>query len=322
MRGLASPRHLRSLGVLGMNARNALYIGPSNPRRFYPRVDDKLLTKQLAIDAGIAVPELYGVVETQHGARRIDRILDGRSDFVLKPARGSGGDGIVVITGRIGSAYRKASGVPVDLDDLSHHISNILSGMYSLGGQPDRAMVEYRVHAHAVFGSISYHGVPDVRVIVYRGYPVLAMLRLPTRLSEGKANLHQGAIGAGVDIGSGRTTHGVWRNDPIAIHPDTMYPIAGVQVPDWETVLQLSARAFELTGLGYLGVDIVIDSSLGPLILELNARPGLSIQIANRVGLRSRLEMVDRDGQRDAPAAARIAFSKLRFGNPVPDAAA
>jgi alpha-L-glutamate ligase-like protein len=317
MRWLASPRRLRRLGVLGMNARNALYIGPSNPRRYYPRVDDKLLTKQLAIDAGIAVPALYGVVETQHGARRIDRILDGRSDFVIKPARGSGGDGIVVITGRIGSAWRKASGVPLDLDELSHHISNILSGMYSLGGQPDRAMVEYRVHAHAVFGSISYHGVPDVRVIVYRGYPVLAMLRLPTRLSEGKANLHQGAVGAGVDIGNGRTTHGVWRDDTIAIHPDTMYPIAGVQVPDWETVMQLSARAYELTGLGYLGVDIVIDSSLGPLILELNARPGLSIQIANRIGLRTRLETVARDGLHGAPPEARIAFSKLRFGGEV-----
>jgi alpha-L-glutamate ligase-like protein len=314
MKLLASPRYLRQLGVLGMNARNALYIGPNNPRRFYPRVDDKLLTKQLAIDAGIAVPELYGIVETQHGAGRIDRILDGRTDFVIKPAHGAGGDGITVITGRIGSSYRKASGVPMDLDELSHHISNILSGMYSLGGRPDRAMIEYRVHAHPVFNSIAYHGVPDVRVIVYRGYPVLSMVRLPTRLSDGKANLHQGAIGVGVDIGSGRTTHGVWREAPVTVHPDTMYSIAGVEVPDWETVLQLSARAYELTGLGYLGVDIVIDSSLGPLILELNARPGLSIQIANRIGLRSRLEIVDRDGDRKASVDARIAFSKLRFG--------
>ncbi|MES0873036.1 alpha-L-glutamate ligase-like protein [Sinimarinibacterium thermocellulolyticum] len=315
MKWMASPRHLRRLGVLGMNARNALYIGPNNPRRFYPRVDDKLLTKKLAIDVGIAVPELYGVVETQHGARRIDRILDGRSDFVIKPARGSGGDGIIVITGRIGSSYRKASGVPLGLDELSHHISNILSGMYSLGGQPDRAMIEYRVRAHSVFDRVAYHGVPDVRVIVYRGYPVLSMVRLPTRLSDGKANLHQGAIGVGVDIGSGRTTHGVWREAAVTVHPDTMYPIAGIEVPDWETVLRLSARAFELTGLGYLGVDIVIDSQLGPLILELNARPGLSIQIANRIGLRSRLELIDREADRKASPEARIAFSKTRFGS-------
>lgn len=318
MSWFASPLRLRELGVLGMNARNALYIGPNNPRRLYPRVDDKLLTKQLAIDAGIAVPELYGTVDTQHGARRVDRILGGRSDFVIKPARGSGGEGIIVVTGRIGDAYRKASGVPLGLDDLSHHISNILSGMYSLGGQPDRAMVEYRVHAHAIFGTISYHGVPDVRVIVYRGYPVLAMLRLPTRLSDGKANLHQGAVGAGIDIATGLTTHGVWREAAVAVHPDTMYPIAGVQIPDWETVLQLSARSYELTGLGYLGVDIVIDSSLGPLILELNARPGLSIQIANRLGLRTRLERVDRDAPRGAEAATRIDFSKQNFAVDVP----
>ncbi|QHS10558.1 alpha-L-glutamate ligase-like protein [Sinimarinibacterium sp. NLF-5-8] len=314
----AWPWQLRRLGVLGMNARNALYIGPNNPRHLYPRVDDKLISKQLAIDAGIAVPELYGVIATQYEARRIDQIVAGHDDFVIKPARGAGGEGIVVITGRIGDAYRKASGVPLSTDDLRHHISNILSGMYSLGGQPDRAMVEYRVSPHPIFDAIAYHGVPDVRVIVYKGFPVLAMLRLPTRMSDGKANLHQGAIGAGIDIASGQTTHGVWRNAGVTLHPDTLCPIAGVQVPDWETVLSLSARAYELTELGYLGADIVIDRQRGALTLELNARPGLSIQIANRIGLRARLQTVDREAPTGAGAAERIAFAQQRFGVAIP----
>jgi glutathione synthase/RimK-type ligase-like ATP-grasp enzyme len=48
-----------------------------------------------------------------------------------------------------------------------------------------------------------------------------------------------------------------------------------------------------MTGLGYLGVDMVIDRERGPLLLELNARPGLQIQVANQAGLRSRLALID-----------------------------
>ena len=45
--------------------------------------------------------------------------------------------------------------------------------------------------------------------------------------------------------------------------------------------------------LGYIGVDFVVDPILGPLILELNARPGLNIQLANREGLLPRLNLID-----------------------------
>jgi alpha-L-glutamate ligase-like protein len=310
------PHRLRRAGVLGLNARNAIYIGQNNPRRLYPRVDDKLLTKQLALDADLAVPKLYGVVATYHDARRFHRTLDSHDDFVIKPACGAGGDGIVVIAGRMGSNFLKVSGAPMSPDDIVYHLGNILSGMYSFGGRPDRAMIEYRVRPDAVFDAISHLGVPDVRVIVYRGFPVLAMLRLPTRMSGGKANLHQGAVGAGIDIASGLTTHGVWHEDNIDRHPDTMQPLANVAIPGWDRILELSARSYELTGLGYLGVDIVIDRDHGPLILELNARPGLSIQIANRLGLRARLEVVDREGGKDRTFEARAAFVKWRFSTP------
>ena len=101
--------------------------------------------------------------------------------------------------------------------------------------------------------------MPDIRVIVYRGYPAMAMVRLPTRASDGKANLHQGAVGAGVDMSGGRTLTGVLGNDIVDEHPDTGALIAGLQIPHWDFILQSSARGYEVTGLGYLGVDMVID---------------------------------------------------------------
>jgi alpha-L-glutamate ligase-like protein len=280
-----TPRELRRRGVLGMNRRNAEMIAALNPRSHYPLVDDKLRTKELALGAGIAVPELYGVVETNHDIRYLPEIVASRDDFVIKPAHGSGGNGILVVTGRLGERFRKASGLLADLDGLEHHVSNILSGMYSLGGQPDQAMIEYRVRFDPLFGRVSFQGVPDIRIVVYKGYPVMAMVRLPTRASDGKANLHQGAVGAGIDIATGVTGHGVCHNEIEPRHPDTGAPLAGIEIPDWERLLELAAGCYELTGMGYLGVDVVLDRDFGPLILELNARPGLAVQIANGAGL-------------------------------------
>ena len=55
---LTTPGRLRKRGIVGMNMRNVVYIGQNNPRKFYPRVDDKLQTKVLAEEVGIAVPRL------------------------------------------------------------------------------------------------------------------------------------------------------------------------------------------------------------------------------------------------------------------------
>ncbi|MDX1411413.1 MAG: alpha-L-glutamate ligase-like protein, partial [Nitrospirales bacterium] len=243
----------------------------------------------------------------------LPRILQPYQDFVIKPAQGSGGDGIVVITGRRKERYRKANGQLIAQEDLNHHVSNTLSGMYSLGGHPDKALIEYRVQFDPVFEAISYQGVPDIRIIVFLGVPVMAMVRLPTRMSDGKANLHQGAIGAGINITTGLTLSGVWKNEIVTEHPDTENPIVGVQVPSWDTLLHLAARCYELTGLGYQGVDLVLDRTKGPLILELNARPGLNIQIANRAGLRPRLKLVEQATSKLKTLEDRLEFAKSQF---------
>ncbi len=306
-------RKLRDIGLLGINHRNANFTLMYNQRNQYPLVDDKLKTKALAVQAGLAVPELYTVVTYQHEIRNLPDVLAPYQTFVIKPARGSGGNGIVVINGRSGGALRKTSGQLFTMDALQYHVTNILSGMFSLGGQQDKAMVEYRVQFDPVFETISFQGVPDIRIIVFLGVPVMAMVRLPTMMSGGKANLHQGAIGAGVDMASGTTLNAVWRNQVITDHPDTGNPVRGIQIPQWETLLRLAAGCHELTGMGYLGVDLVVDAVKGPLILELNARPGLSIQLANRVGLLPRLNQVKAEHHNLASIDDRVAHTMKHF---------
>ncbi len=306
-------RWLHDNGILGINHRNTEFTLRYNSRRLYPLVDDKLRTKEIAQRHGLKVPELYAVVSETHQIRNIENILKNHKDFVIKPARGSGGNGICVIVASNGTLYRKAGGELLDAEALRFHFSNILSGMFSLGGQNDRAMIEYRVRFDPVFEHISYQGVPDIRIIVFNGIPVMAMVRLPTRDSGGRANLHQGAVGAGVDLATGRTLTAVMKNRLISIHPDTGSDISGIIIPYWDQLLRQAAAAKELTGLGYLGVDMVIDRNLGPLVLELNARPGLSIQIANQSGLLPRLKAIEKLETDEMTIESRVAFAKTHF---------
>ena len=176
----ATARKMREAGVLGLNERNAEFIMRLNPRRLYPRVDDKALTKQLALEAGMAVPDLYGIIDNQGDVRRFAEIVADHDSFVIKPAQGSGGDGILVITGRSKrkrDTFRRSSGLLITEVEIAHHLSNIVSGQYSLSGNTDKALIEYCVHFDPIFAEVSYQGVPDIRVIVYRGYPAMRTRR-------------------------------------------------------------------------------------------------------------------------------------------------
>lgn len=286
-------QQLAEAGVLGMNRRNGDYIMRCNPRSSFPLLDDKVLTKRLAAARQIPTPPLYLLVERHGDIARFEKALEGRCEFVVKPARGSGGSGILLIRDCTEKGFVTQSGEVIARGDFQYHLADILSGIFSLEGLEDRAIVEGLIHPDPVFAAVTYQGVPDVRIIVYRDVPVMAMVRLPTRASDGKANLHRGAIGAGVSLGDGKTKMAVHGSRLITHHPDTKHPVSGIQIPYWETLLAIAAEACSLTGLGYVGADLVIDEQRGPLLLELNARPGLAIQLANRQGLWKRLEKVD-----------------------------
>jgi alpha-L-glutamate ligase-like protein len=323
-RWLKTPKELCELGVVGINMRNARYLLPNNPRRLYELVDNKLRTKALAEEHGMTVAETYGVVRTPHDVKTIEKMLEGRDSFVIKPTRGSGGRGVMVIDKRNGKNYVKPSGAEVTPSDLKNHVSNILAGLFSLGGKRDFALIEYRVQPAKLLTAMSFQGAPDIRVVMLHGYPVMAMLRASTKESDGRSNLHQGAIGVGIDIATGMTVRAIHHGKQVTHHPDLGLSVTGVQIPNWETILHMAVTCQEMTGLGYLGVDIMIDEKLGPLMIEVNARPGLAIQMANGVGLLNRLEPIVEEHRRNpgADLAAKIAFSKKHFRAKLPSPAA
>ncbi len=289
-KNFATPSQLKAAGVLGMNARNYDIIAKSNKRRLYPLVDDKVQTKKLANEVGINTPRLIGIVEVQNEVDKFLDLVKDYKEFVIKPAHGSGGKGVLVIKQYDAENFVTASEKVLTYNEVYQHISNILSGLYSLGGKYDIALIEEMVHFSNQFQDFSYQGIPDVRVIVYQGFPALAMMRLATKESGGRANLHQGAVGVGIDVRTGQAISAVSHNLPIAIHPDTKADLMELKVPFWREHLEIAVKGYEMTGLGYLGADIVLDKFRGPMMLELNARPGLAIQIANNRGLRNILE--------------------------------
>ena len=311
---LVSPAHLKRAGVLGMNQRNADYIMRYNHRADYPTVDDKLLTKQLAIRHHVATAQLIGSISCQYQVRDFLRLVADVPDFVIKPGHGSGGRGILVIRHHDGVNFHKANGEVCDYEFIYEHISNILSGLYSLGGQVDYALFERCIDFSDVYSRFSFQGVPDVRLIVFRGYPVMSMIRLATRESDGRANLHQGAVGVGLRIRDGRPEFAAQHNRAVSRHPDTGANFAELEVPHWEQHLELAARCAAMIPLGYFGADIATDRQRGPLLLELNARPGLAIQIANGRGLLTRLRRIEAlpPGSHPTPAE-KIAFARENF---------
>ncbi|HLC38778.1 MAG TPA: sugar-transfer associated ATP-grasp domain-containing protein [Patescibacteria group bacterium] len=300
--------------LLGMNSRNLLFIAPSNPRRLKRLVDNKLLTKQILKRAHLSAPKIYQVFESKKDLDNFDwKSLP--NSFVIKPARGFGGEGILVVFGKKKHGWSKQDSSEINISDIKMHILDILDGNFSMNNAPDTAFIEQKVKTHRFFKRISFRGTPDIRVIVYNKIPVMAMLRLPTRDSGGRANIHQGAVAVGVEIASGITTRAWWKNRTIRYFPGTKRKLNGLKIPEWEQILYLASEAQQAVGLGYLGVDIVLDREDGPQILELNARPGLAIQLANLSPLKRRLERVEDLKIKDTEKAIRVA--KELFGGEI-----
>lgn len=294
--------------VLGKNARNRLYLrfNQKSGRRI---ADSKLRTKSILLKHDLPAPKLYAAFKNPQEVVNFNwEKLPG--NFVLKPSEGYGGEGIMVVKkrGKWAGEWELMDGSVVDIGFLRLHALDILAGKYSLHASRDRAFVEERIKIHRVFRKYAFQGTPDVRVVVFNRVPVMAMLRLPTKESHGKANLHQGAIGIGIDLATGITTHGVVYDRKINYVPGTKRKLNGLKIPFWNRILELAVQVQELVPqLGFIGIDFILDRQRGPMILELNSKPGLSIQLANRTGLKRRLDRVEGLEVKSAEKGVKIA---------------
>jgi len=263
--------------VFGMNRRNVELVYAHNERRHYPLADDKIVCKELLQAIGVPVAPTIAV---GRGLFEVDAILDllrERENFVVKPASGSGGDGIVVVGQRTATGWRTPKGREIAVHEMRQHLANITFGCFSKELE-DRILIEARIEPHALYQAFWSDGVCDLRLIVLRGRPILSMVRVPTHRSGGRANLHQGGIGVAVDIREGVTYRAISRGIAVEIHPESGEPLIGRHLPDWPRCVEIALAAASAVPLGYLGVDICVDHRWGPVILEINARPGLEIQ--------------------------------------------
>lgn len=295
--------------ILGLNARTKLFSYKYNTRKGKKNADSKIQTARILKKADIPTPAIIKKFKSPQDISAFN--WDGLpSAFALKPSRGMGGEGIIVVKKRADpptAGWVTTQRDIVTVDDLKLHTFDILEGAYSMGNIPDVAFVQEYIGRHPAFRKYAYRGTPDIRIIVFNKVPVMAMLRLPTKESGGRANLHQGAIGVGVDIATGITTKAVWHGEQIHLKPGTNRKLHGIKIPNWTLILETAVRAQMVSGLGYLGVDIVLHPEKGPMIIELNAQPGLQIQLANVEGLRKRLDRIEDLEVIDAEHGVKIA---------------
>ncbi len=303
--------------ILGLNARAGLFSYRYNTSFGKKIARSKLLTAKLLQKNGIPIPKILKKFKNIEDIFSFDwRSLP--NSFALKPSRGLGGEGIIVVKKRLEKGvWLTTDKKRITDEDLKLLALDIIEGAYSIGNFPDVAFIQEYVGRHKAFRKYAYRGTPDIRVIVFNKVPVMAMLRLPTKESGGRANLHQGAVGVGIDIATGITTKAIHHGNPIIYKPGTKRKLHGIKIPHWEEILLLASKCQEVSMLGYLGVDIVLHPEKGPMVLELNSQPGLQIQLANMAGLKKRLERVDELNVRNPQHAVNIA--KALFAAPFAD---
>ncbi|MEK7526437.1 MAG: sugar-transfer associated ATP-grasp domain-containing protein [Patescibacteria group bacterium] len=299
---------MKTSSILGLNARSQLFTYPYNSNKGKKIAASKIQTNKVLTKADIPTPKIYKKFRSPQDTQTFnwEKLPNA---FALKPSRGLGGEGIIVVKKKAtdGRGWISTNRQRVTIDDLKLHILDILEGAYSLGNVPDVAFIQEYVGRYKSLRKYAFRGTPDIRIIIFNKIPVLAMLRLPTKESGGRANLHQGAIGVGVDIATGITTKAIWHGVYIKYKPETKRKLHGVKLPQWTKTLETAVNAAIAADLGYSGVDIVLHPDKGPMVLELNSMPGLQIQLANGVGLRKRLDRVEGLEVRDAEHGVKIA---------------
>lgn len=289
-------KYLKSIHsqILTLNIRNKDFIMKYNKKHDRLHLT-KQETKNRLVPANIPMPFTYMLISSDENIPHFHDFLatTHHPDFVIKPDRGHIGKGILVIKKRVGKRFITTSNRALELSQVITHIERINKGRFSQGKR-DVAVIEQCIRPHKSLRNLYYAGLLDIRVICFLGFPVMAMARLPTSQSAGKANLHRGAIGAGLRLDTGEIFHAIHKRHSITHHPNTKYKFIGFKFENWSEILKLAVRAQVISGLGFTGIDLCMDDTRGLMIMEVNKYPGLEIQIANQAGLLTRLRCIER----------------------------
>ncbi len=294
--------------ILTIIMRNRDFVDKYNPPSLLNTLT-KDRVKALLVPLGVPMARTYLTIEKRNDLSTLSSWLATHSKFALKPASGFGGEGILLAKGSgYGGIYNTNMGV-LETKEIENHALSIIDGEFH-DGRSDTAMVEELLDRHESVESLAPIGLADFRLICLLGFPVMAMMRIPTKASGGKANLHQGAIAAGIQLSTGVITHSILHGDPKPFHPDTNERIIGKKVPFWDEILEIASEAQTLSGLGFAGVDVTLDARQGPVLMEVNRRPGLEIQNANAAGLLRRLKLIESLPKKERPVEDRLAIAK------------
>lgn len=298
---------VKSSHILGMNARyRYTKMNPSSAKKYG---FSKLLTKQLMDEHKIESARLYHIFNHASELENVNWHSI-PTPFVIKPASGSAGKGVWIIKSKVENKeeWHNQENLRVTKEDIELHVRNILDGEFSTWGSDHKAIVEEMIPSHPTLAKYSYKGTPDIRVIVFNSVPIMAMTRIPTQESQGRANLDKGAIGLGIDMATGATTNGLYGKSERIIHfPNSKKKVNGILVPQWGKLLETAVDAANAAGFKFMGADLFIHPERGPMIVELNGFPGLSIQLANRAGLKKRLDRVEGLEVRNSQHGVKIA---------------
>jgi hypothetical protein len=258
-----------------------------NPEEFRP-LTDKALFYRYCDELGIPTPKLYALVlEPGTGWRPAGGPLQTLADwttflrddlpeeFVVKPSRLNGGDGIHVFL-RDGEGF-------FDIEaGRSYSVGAFLDDLFPRA-RADTLIVQERVRNHPEIDRLSGTGALQcLRLTTLAVDGECRVVHAYFRLISGSAivdNVSDGATGhlvAGVSLDDGAlgpamTTDGDGLGPALLeTHPDTGLPVAGLRLPYWEEACSLvctvAPRFLPLTALGW---DVALTPD-GPLIVETN----------------------------------------------------
>ncbi len=281
----------KKYGLLWQNARNLQYIKKGNFSISRKMADSKLKTKEFLSNKWVSVPETLLIIR-KHKEINKEIIEKLEVPFVVKPNNGYWWKWILVFDKKdslwnfITNTWEVYS-----RERLFTHLGYILDWFFSLSWLRDRVLIERKIVLDSQIDLLWKYGLPDIRVIVYNMVPVMAMFRVPTKESWGKANIHAWACWVWIDIWTWKLTFiSKWGKLVKAI--PWIWDVRWIKLPFWDKVLNLAVSVQKHTKIGFLWCDIVLDKDFGPILLEMNVRPGLEIQVINLSPLKTRLEKV------------------------------